>query len=837
MRFLRIFRHKTIPAIVDDVGCLLLLVALSGFGATYFLNLWTWDLSIPFVYFDLAQDDVWQFVLTKALRDTGWVFRVPFLGTPDIADWHYHPYAQTSPVHSVLMLGLSYVLHDPIEIQQCYYLMNFPLIAATSYLACRLLNISRLLSISIGLLFAFTGTRINFSFYAFLSNYFAIPLGIIPVIWVLTGRLHPRSDLHLPHDLDAPSDSQSSWIKRCLLGLVFILLITLSDGYFAFFTLLLLCFSILIRAAQGDILRPVRLLIPVFYVVVLLSAALILQIPLNEYRRDHPEEFAPNGIEDQDLKRKPFEAEVYSSSLKILVAPVSNHRITPLGRFGERIMGTVNDARRIPILRPTVQLGSLATLLLFGAFLIAAAWMARLGDESKPSPAWLLLADRCQARITAMLLLSFFVLLCSTSGGIGPLIALVFPTIRAYDRFPLFLIFFLYLSMGVLITRLLEAASPVKRPIYAFLVVAVTVLALFDQVPGSVVGHSAQARSRFLAERAFVNNIAAALPSEAMVYQYPYSQYLTRSPYYGWGSFSHVRLAIHADSLRWSNGASKNSPVDAYHARTARLPLQDLLAEIEALGFQGIVVDRVFLPSSEFEAVASMLTAHTGARPVGDEQGRLAFWPLPNRGYRLQYDRAYIEPERLVIVDPLKVESTYLPRAVNRDVLTALLRHSDSSGPLTIERANHPELFVPFRTRWREVGDLAVVPHSDLRGDVLCRSNDTPIVMNGAITVTIRNRTDFNWQLGQGRFPIGLGVHIENTDGTMLVFSSGYRVPSQAIVPKGGQLDLTIPLASIDIPNLAAREHRLILAFDLLQENNAWFSRVGPNEVCRVLVE
>jgi hypothetical protein len=684
------------------------------------------------------------------------------------------------------------------------------------------------------MLFAFTSTRINFSFYAFLSNYFMIPLGIVPLIWILTGRLQPQRDVRSPQEPGSSSVLQLLRSKRFLLGLLIVVLTTLSDGYFAFFILLLLCFAIFIRAVLGDVLRPARLWGPAIYVVVLLGTSLALQIPLNDYRRSHPEEFAPGGVEDQDLKRKAFEAEVYASSLKILVAPISNHRIAPLGELGARILGTVNDARRIPILRPTVQLGSLATFLFFGALILAAAWMVRIGDVSTSSSHRNFRLSECRAQLMTVVTLSFFVFLCSTSGGIGTLIALVFPTIRAYDRFPLFLIFLLYLGAGMLITSVLRSASPIKRMACSFLVVMATVLALFDQVPGNVAGHTPQARARFMAERAFVQNIAAALPPEAMVYQYPYSQYFTRSPYYGWGSFSHIRLAIHSDRLRWSNGASKNSPIDVYHTRTARLPLQNMLAEIEALGFRGIVVDRGFLSGPEYEAISSALTSRTGVTPTDDEQGRLAFWALPDRGYRLEYDRAYIEPERLVVKDPQKIDPARLPRVINADVLIALLRHNDGLGPITLERAVYPDLFVDSRTRLREAGDLAVVPHGDLKGDVLCSSGNAPMGVNGVVTLTVRNQTDFDWRFGQGRFPFGIGVHIEKADGSMLLFDPGYRVPTQAVVPRGGEIDLQVAVSSLSLPASAASEPEFTLVFDLLQGNNAWFSSVGPNDVCRV---
>jgi len=143
------------------------------------LGLWRWDLSIPLVY--AGSDDTWQLVLSKVLKDTGWILDNPFLGAPDIAHWHNNAAAQTSSIHSIIMLDYPYFLDDAVKIQQTYYLLNFSLISLTSYVGCRLLGIARFMSASVAILFSFTSFRIGWLFYAFLANYFTVPLALVPV--------------------------------------------------------------------------------------------------------------------------------------------------------------------------------------------------------------------------------------------------------------------------------------------------------------------------------------------------------------------------------------------------------------------------------------------------------------------------------------------------------------------------------------------------------------------------------------------------------------------------------------------------------------------------------
>jgi len=71
----------------------------------YVTGFYGWDLSVPIVYSDA--DDIWQMTLSKVLYDTGWILTNPYLGAPEVANWHFNAAVQSSVLHSVLMLLLS----------------------------------------------------------------------------------------------------------------------------------------------------------------------------------------------------------------------------------------------------------------------------------------------------------------------------------------------------------------------------------------------------------------------------------------------------------------------------------------------------------------------------------------------------------------------------------------------------------------------------------------------------------------------------------------------------------------------------------------------------------
>lgn len=836
--------HAQIPRNIFWLGLIAIIPLVIAF---YFLGLWHWDLSIPLVYLEKNGDETWQLILTKALVDTGWVLNNPFLGAPDVAHWHNNASAQASALHSVLMLGLSKLMHDPIKIQQVYYLLNFALISLTSFFSCRLLGLARLPALCIGILFSLLAYRFNFIIYSFLSNYFTVPLALVAVFWIMMGEFSKFFSNPAKASKIAIKEVLSS--SKFFWGLFFIVLIALSDGYYAFFTLLLLGFATVARALSGDIKKPASLLVPMIYMATLMMVALALAWPLGAYKRSHPEEFAPNGIPDPALIKHSFEAEVYSVSLKLLVAPAPNHRVESLANLGQKMIKTSEAARQYKIGAPYAPLGTLGTILFAIALTLlivpALRRVANNSDLSKDTTP----EDKV---IWAAVALALFIFLCSISGGIGSLIALVYPTIRGYDRFPFFLIFVLYVGAGAAVTAALKHAHGRRWWMLVGLTVLITILSLYDQIPQDSAKGRPEVRNRFLAEKNFVKKIEEKLVPGAMVYQYPYSQYLTDSDYYGWGGWGHVRLYLHSAALRWSNGASKNSPVDDWHLRLSHMPIDQLLAEVQAAGFNAVVVDRRVVSPAEYQRVRKALIEHTSVAPIEDADSKLAFFSLDDPGYQLVYDESYKDAAKLVISDRSKLLTSMLPRLINPLALKNLLDMNNDKNALIIERATHPEVFFTEAELGRGDGDKPIFPLSELssmQGKVRCTvasSASTGAASSDTLVMTIANNTDFEWKFNQGNFPLRIGVHLRSLDGTLLRWDDGWRLSagapgyvtgkvtrSEALsIPQGTSKELRFPLSQLNLKGLGEGHQNLIADFRMVQDGHAWFEHLG----CKVVI-
>lgn len=789
--------------------------------AVWVLGLWDWDLSIPLIYTNA--DDIWQLTLTKVLHDTGWVLTNPYLGAPEVASWHHNAAAQTSALHSVLMLAMSPLIQDPVRLQQVYFLLNFPLICLTSFIACRLLGISRLLAFCVSLLFAFTSFRIDNMLYAFIANYFMVPLALVAVIWVLSGKFAVLVESQKHVSKWWQSVARLVRTREFLLGLLFVVLTAVSDGYYAFFTLLLLGFAAFVRALMGDWRSPLSLLPSCTYISALLAVSLLVNLPLYNYKKNHWSEFYPNGIEDTVLTKRAFEAEVYSESLKTIIAPIPQHRIEFLNRLGKWMIETSDAARLHKTGRAMVSLGLLGSLLFVGALVLLAVPSLRRNFVGSSNAQ----GHPCQTSMAfgdALLSLTLFIFLCSIVGGIGTLVALIFPTIRAYNRFPIFLLFVLYLGAAWFVTLRMQGSKLCGRFAWICLLFIVTAAAIYDQTPSNSYKGSKLTESRFLAERAFVQKLESAFPPNAMVYQYPYSQYLRQSKYYGWGAFTHIRLYLHSHYLRWSNGGAKNSPSDDWNFRVSQLPTKDLVAEIEALGFSGFVIDRAVLHFNEYQDLTRYFSSN-GYKMEEDSLSNLTFVRLKDPGYKLYYDDSYKDVDRVVVTDPQLLVTSKFPILINGDVFKNYVTSLSENEKLVIRKSDHPEMFVDGSVFSRGSGQSAIVPTSDMAGRMSCKVDNT--TADGVVELEVINRSQFNWKLGEGSFPLRIGVHIRKRDGGILRFDDGFRVPSDAYIRKGSSAIIRMPLNRISLGADIIGNGPTIAEFVMMQDGNAWFGNIS----------
>jgi hypothetical protein len=549
----------------------------------------------------------------------------------------------------------------------------------------------------------------------------------------------------------------------------------------------------------------------------------LLQLPLSSYKKSHYDEFYPNGIIDPSLVKHPFEAEVYSTSLKMMIAPIGQNRIQLLSDVGQAMIKTNDEVRVFKSYQAFVPLGTLGSLLLLLGLVIVLVPSLKKLIESR----YVNYTHERQVIGDSLLSIGSFIFICSIFGGVGTLIAFVFPTIRAYDRFPIFLLFILYLGAGLLATIAIESGSVTRKAILRCVVVFVTCLALYDQAPKDSFKGKEAATTKFLAERNFVKKLESTVPAGAMIYQYPYSQYLRENKYYGWGSFAHVRLYLHSNAIRWSNGGSKNSPSDNWNLRISKLPFTQMLAEIEALGFKVLVIDRTVVKDDEYSVLSKQLD-DLGYVVTEDKASGFSSVVLRDPGYRIAYDKKYVGIEVLEITSKNALSHSVFPEMIDANQLKSFLAENQKSLPVKITSAENSKLFMDGSTLYKGAGDSPITPFSDMKGSLECKINpELGSDVGRTLSLTLTNRSFFRWSLGSGSYPIKIGYHTESADGALVVWDNGYRVPLNGDIKPGESKVVQVPFQSIHMPGDKPLTNDQHLRFALVQDGSAWFAEIS----------
>jgi len=807
-------------------GVLPLLLAVILFGA------YNWDFSIPFSYG--MHDGTYHLVSAKGLLENGWIFENKYLGAPGVADWHFHAAAQTSALHSVIIKVIGFFTNDAIASVQYYYFLNFSLISSTTYVAFRLAKVNSWLALSAGFIFAFLNYRlVNNLEVLFLGSYFMIPLVGLVVYWSALGEF----------TVDSKSNfKEIVFSKRFLFSLLVMIVMGTSDGYYSFFTLLLLLFSALITLLNYGSRSLINFSIPIVFAGVVLAMVTALSFPIDQYKKNHMSEFYPNGKLDEWMIKKPFEAEVYSTSLKLLVAPAYYHRNELLSDISKKIISTNNEHKENVSWVPLHPLGFLGTIFLIITF----SFLAIRKIDGHSANATQFENEEHAHKLRILAVLSLFVFLSSIYGGVGTIVALGFPTIRAYERFIVFLIFFNMLATYYFIsTRLTLKLS--RNIFFIGAIVLITFFAIWDQSPrykskykdasfiappnGGDVSFGG-----FVAEKLFIQKLESVLPKGALVYQYPYSQFLDNNKYYKGGVSGHMRAYLHSKDLHWSNGASKNSPIDIWHRTLADSDLDTILEILPQYGFNAVLIDRAVVKDDEYALIKKYVRQKIGVEIINDDNAKMAYFILPTNGFTLVFDDNYKYPNTIFIKDVELVDFSKLPSYINKEKLKVVIESYVRSKNITLNLSSITGLFDKKRYDSRIISINTPLDKALLKGDLVSSIEHIELVESGNINIVleIKNKSNIDWKLNSGLLPISIGYHIYNKDNQLLEWDNAYRVNSKMILLSGESKNLTINIDSLNLHNLCTEGCKLV--FELVQDGNTWFGLNQDNKKVTIMV-
>ncbi len=587
----------------------LVTIALTCLGMYWFLELWRTDLHVLMIN---SQDSRFIGMLVKGMLKHGWYLVNPDIGAPGVlnmADW---PAADT--LHMLVLKVIGTFTGDYAASMNLYYLLTYPLAAVSALYVMRRLAVSRASAFVASLLFAF----IPFHYLRGTAHIYYSAYYLIPLIILLALRLGWK----------APPFFGSSHVSGRTLGFApttptaiacaaIAIAVGMSGAYFAFFA----CFVLLaggvyaaLRARSWQRLSAAGILIALIVVVFAIQ-----MVPTWVFQAQN----GPNAYVNQ---RSTAEGDLYALRVSQLILPLPTHRFAAVSQPFQDYWRQLYRAEPYTETENTyVALGLVAAL----GFLTLLLWLVLARFRAGRT------ASRFSRLMDDLSVLNMACLLLGTVGGVGSILAIAAPQIRAYNRISIFIAFLALLAVALLLDALADRVGDghaSKGILLAFCAV-VFVWGFLDQTTPAALPDYPTVAANDRSDVAIVGRLEAALPAGASVFQLPYVDFPEGGSTPGgivgtmW-DYQHFRGPLHSSRLRWSYGAMKGRPDASWNQRVAGLPAGQMIVELQARGFKAVWIDRTGYTDNGDGIVGEVAAAING-QPLASQDGQVAAFVLP----------------------------------------------------------------------------------------------------------------------------------------------------------------------------------------------------------------
>lgn len=512
------------------------------------LNLWQYDLRVPFQY---SGDSVVMMMYIKGMIQNGWTFSIPQLSAP------YGMSAAAFPIMTnfdwCIMKAISLFASNVGLVLNFFWLLTLVFSAWTASFSIRLLGVSNWLAFAGGILYAFLP-------FALLRNvghlnlvYYAVPLLCLFAIH-LSGWKY--------------GGVREKTIHR--LGYAGCLIQSFNYVYYSFFAVLLFIVTAAVGYARNRSLSVVK---TAGIAIGIISIATVVNLSpsfLSWYKHGKPPGMAYKST---------AEAEYYGAKVRKILAPHPDNPIPYLAKWGKRdaTAGFPNENENITVRQGLY--GSLGFLLLL--------WVSL--TSIKPGN------NATSGTLACIAPPALFTLLMISVGGFGVVFNLLtVPDIRCYNRFSVYLAFFSIAGLCVLLSDLLCKITRIYFKCALIAVILIVVfLSLYDQLlDGRHLVNRQMLDSTTAAEEvALVKKLEKTLPYNAMVFQLPITPFPVDPGTFQMGVYDHGRPFLWSNQLRWS-WPSFSQKHRLWQDKISHLEGETLIRALVFSGFHAIWVDR-----------------------------------------------------------------------------------------------------------------------------------------------------------------------------------------------------------------------------------------------------
>lgn len=574
-------------------------------------QLWRGGLSVPITY---SGDASFYHSITKTIADYGWYLTNPRLGAP----FHQALYDYPLGYDNLNFIGiriLAWISNNPFVINNLFALLTFPTVFAAAWYAFRRLRFSPGISCTAAIVYTLSPYHfVRGDVHLMLAAYYAVPLGCLLLYELVNDDSSGRAG-----DPVRPAAGWGHHVRRSLLSRwVWVPILLGSSGAYhaVFFSYLAGIVGIGLAVRHGD---PRRLVRPLLCVALTLGVLSANNLPTFIYQLRH-------GSNHQAVTRRLGESDVYGLQVAYLVLPIDHHRIGALADLKDQLKTSVS-----PVNDPELQgLGAIAAAGLILS--LGALFLGGIGSERRDRRSRL-------CRVSGAFNLS--AILLATVGGFSTLLGLLgFVQVHAYNRISIFVAFFSLVALAALFEAWLAKRNRGRYAVGALLV-AICAFAVFDQT-AVVPANRRQVAAAVASDREFISRIERRLGPNRRVFELPLLDYPESLFFPQPGSFYSTdelgKPALFSESLRWSWGAMKGRPENLTPTFVNR-PLESLLPNLAALGFDGIYIDRRGFVDHATQIEARLDSLVAGSRFVSVD-GTKSFFDLRQYRHRLHVPAA-----------------------------------------------------------------------------------------------------------------------------------------------------------------------------------------------------
>ncbi len=573
---------------------------------TLIYELWDAHWRIPF---DYTGDGLGLATYTKGMIESGWYLSNPRLAAPFTADFRDFPLGGEN-AHWLALKVLGVVTGNYATAINLYFVLSFFAIALVTYFVVRYMGFSVPTALVVGTLYAFLPYH-AWRGIAQLPRgaYYPIPLAVLVIVWLSRYRQ------------EFLRDDDGRWrVRRGRLGfaLAVAVLIGCTDDQNSAYLASLLGVLALVIALRDRDWRPLALAAIVS--VTAFGTLLVNNVPFVVARLER----GPNAaVADRSLHDQDY----YALRPVNLVLPAPGHRIKALADVAAKsakAQSTNNESG-------SSSLGLIGSIGLIAS--VGSALGIALGARSRRAPPGFL---------AQLGVLNLIAILIGMMGGLSFLIALAgFRQYRTWNRVSLFIALFSLLAAAVGLERgfgYLRRRFRQPRVGVGVLAVVVAVIVLagaLDQTTPKYVPGFAGTVKVFDNDAAFYHALENMVPPHSMVFQLPISIYpeppvLNKMP-----SYEELTAYLQTKTLRWSyGGINGRNEGDWQKNLDIKEPLS-LLAQIAAVGFVGVVVNR----SGFADGAAALMNAaapYVGAPKLTSTDQNLEYLDLTGLHARLE---------------------------------------------------------------------------------------------------------------------------------------------------------------------------------------------------------